>query len=158
MLPAVVTGRLAVDRALPAQRLGRGRQGAWRAITRAGQSRLIASPRSPRVRIVTAQAPRWIVSWDEPCVGASQPRHTISSFCCAVQLRHLLSSFNPLLLVVGRPVLSRPPDSPSRRYAPPGRPGARATRQPDLEQGKTLSRLRWRERLVVELVVAHPLG
>jgi hypothetical protein len=43
-----------------------------------------------------------------------RPASTISIFCCAVQLRYLRRSLNPeLSLSVERPILSRPPDSPS---------------------------------------------
>src|SRR5947207_4318237 len=42
-----------------------------------------------------------------------RPASTISSFCLAVQLRYLRCSLNPISLSVERPMLSRPPDSPS---------------------------------------------
>jgi putative transposase len=42
-----------------------------------------------------------------------RPASTISIFCCAVQLRYLRCSLNPVSLSVKRPILSRTPDSPS---------------------------------------------
>src|SRR5713226_4779885 len=46
------------------------------------------------------------------------PANTISSFCCAVQLRYFLCSLNPVSLSVERPILSPTPDSLSGGYAP----------------------------------------
>jgi hypothetical protein len=37
------------------------------------------------------------------------PASTISSFCCALQLRYLRCSLNLVSLSVERPILSRPP-------------------------------------------------
>ena len=46
------------------------------------------------------------------------PANTISSFCCAVQLRYFRCSLNPVSSSVERPILSPTPDSLSGGYSP----------------------------------------
>ncbi len=64
---------------------------------------------------------------------------TISSFCFAVNFQHLRCSLNPDSSLVERPILSRPPDTPSGatriRDSPALQPSYLSTRDRGAGQG-----------------------
>src|SRR6266581_3527470 len=80
------------------------------------------------------------------------PASTISSFCCAVQLRYFLCSLNLISLSVERPILSLTPDGLSAatplRDRPALQPNYLSTRDRGAGQGE----------VVVERLFAQPAG